>query len=538
MFATLHSREASVAALTATAAEFTPRFQVIGSLVLLDAGGVSRLFGDAEALGQALQSAEPTAHVALAGTATASMILALSTDRVKVIEPGAEAAALAPLPIDLLAALAEARLGDQGIGDPDGSPLRHGQAGGWAHPRHTHQAQLTRRPRAHPSITTNHQSSIAIHQCLSTLHRWGIRTLGALATLPRADVHQRLGDLGVSWQRLAAGEDEMPLVPWMAEPVFEEMLEIEWPIDGLEPLSFVLARLFEPLAARLERADRGAVVIRTSLRLTTRAVHLRTIPLPAPMRDPKTLRTLVLLDLESHPPDAAVDRVQVCLDPTPGRVLQWTLFDRARPEPEQVSTLVARLAALVGEGHVGSPALEDTWKPGAFGVVPFAPETAEKVQSSKFKVQNETPLNFERATLNSRCAFRRFRLPVPVRVRVEDGRPVRVTTDRHGLASGAIVQAAGPWRTSGDWWAADPSAFAIASAFAEAPADRRLVRRRPQSEGESPGGGWSGAPSGFPRPRSSAWDLDEWDIAMADGTLYRLSVQRDVGQWFLDGIVD
>jgi protein ImuB len=533
MFATLHSHEVSVAALTTTAAAFTPRFQVVGSLVLLDASGVSRLFGDAHELGRALQSAQPATQVALAGTATASMILAMAASPLSVIEPGAEAAALAPLSIDLLAALAEARLGDQdqGVGDPKGSPLQGSPLQGWAHPRHTHQAQLTRRPRVQSpnrqsqspnrisqspnqiaqsanriaqspnhAIVNNRQSSIANLQCLSTLNRWGIRTLGAFASLPRADVHQRLGDLGVSWQRLAAGKDDVPLVPWMAEPVFEEMLELEWPIDGLEPLSFVLARLFEPLGARLERADRGAVVIRTSLRLTTRAVHLRTIPLPAPMRDPKTLRTLVLLDLESHPPDAAVDRVQVILDPTPGRVLQWTLFERARPEPEQVSTLIARLTALVGEGHVGSPALEDTWKPGAFRMTPFAPDPLAVIG--------------EPAPASARCAFRRFRLPVPVRVRVEDGRPVRVITDRHGVTGGAIVEAAGPWRTSGDWWAAEPD-----------------------SASQSTCSGDPGSPSG-PPSRSSAWDHDEWDIAMADGTIYRLSVQRDAGQWYLDGIVD
>ena len=68
------------------------------------------------------------------------------------------------------------------------------------------------------------------------------------------------------------------------------------------------------------------------------------------MRDPKTLRTLVLLDLESHPPAAPIDRVQVRLEPTPGRVLQWTLFDRAQPAPEQVATLMARLTALMRNG--------------------------------------------------------------------------------------------------------------------------------------------------------------------------------------------
>ena len=82
-------------------------------------------------------------------------------------------------------------------------------------------------------------------------------------------MHARLGELGVGWQRLACGEDEEPLVPWLAEPVFEGLLELEWPIEGFEPLSFVLARLLEPLAVRLELADRGAVAIRTALHLPT-----------------------------------------------------------------------------------------------------------------------------------------------------------------------------------------------------------------------------------------------------------------------------
>ena len=36
----------------------------------------------------------------------------------------------------------------------------------------------------------------------------------------------------------------------------------------------------------------------------------------------------------------------------------------------------------------------------------------------------------------------------------------------------------------------------------------------------------------------SCWDRDEWDIAIADGTIYRLYVERDVGQWFIEGVVD
>src|ERR1017187_4600421 len=38
------------------------------------------------------------------------------------------------------------------------------------------------------------------------------------------------------------------------------------------------------------------------------AIHARRLQLPSPIRDVRTLRTLALLDLDAHPPPAAVDR--------------------------------------------------------------------------------------------------------------------------------------------------------------------------------------------------------------------------------------
>ena len=52
------------------------------------------------------------------------------------------------------------------------------------------------------------------------------------------------------------------------------------------------------------------------------------------------------------------------------------------------------------------------------------------------------------------------------------------------------MQWAGPWRTSGDWWT------------------------------------------------PASYDRDEWDVAMADGTIYRIYVERRVGQWFIEGVID
>ena len=486
MFAALYSPSTPVAALVGVARAFTPRFEQVGPLVLLDASGLSRLFGTAQELGAHLRDASVDTRVAIASTQTAAALLALGRPGLTVVDPGKEADALAPLGVSVLDTFE--RLSEGELPSPRALKPPSPEPGGSNHPRHTHQASRGKR-----RVTDNRQ--------LEVLTKWGVRTLGALAALPGPEVFERLGHRGVQWQAFARGEDARPMVPWVDEVPFEAALELEWPIEGLEPLSFVLARLLEPLSERLERADRGASVLLTSLRLTTKAVFTRTLQLPAPMRDPKTLRTLILLDLETHPPDAPIDTVRVFIEPTPGRVVQWTLLERAQPAPEQVSTLIARLTALMGESHVGSPALVDTWKPGAFTMSDFRCQSADQSQKSDISIgfqssnlKSAIDLQSEICDLRSTClksALRRFRLPIPTRVQVQEGRPIRVVTDRQGFTSGAIVQAAGPWRTSGEWWEA-----------------------------------------------GQAWDRDEWDVAMADGTIYRLVVERGVGQWFLEGVID
>ncbi len=213
----------------------------------------------------------------------------------------------------------------------------------------------------------------ACEEVFDVLQRWGLKTLGEFAALPAADLSARLGKAGVALQRLARGIDPRPLIPDPEVPRYRERLELEWPIDSLEPLSFVLARLLDSLSLALERADRGAAAIRLDLRLVDRSTHSRMLQLPVAMRDARVLRTLLLLDLESHPPGAAIDIVTIEIDPAPGRVLQYSLLERALPSAETIATLTARLAALVGESRCGMPVLLDSYRPDAFVLERFAP---------------------------------------------------------------------------------------------------------------------------------------------------------------------
>ena len=469
----------------AIAREFSPRIEVpaggcAGREVVLDLRGLERLFGDAREVAAELRRDAADrgvrVRVAIAGTRTAARLLVRHRAGITVIEPGSEAAALASLPLALLEQIADVR--------SDLQPDPHA-------------------PDAPPTLT---------------LRRWGLRTLGELAALPPDDLAARLGQAGVRWQALARGEDPRPLVPAVPEERFEQSMELEWPIEGLEPLSFVLGRLLEPLSVHLERRDRGAAVIHVRLHLVDRTVHERSLQLPAPMRDPRTLRTLVLLDLESHPPGAAIDRVTVAVEPTPGRVVQFSLLTRPLPSPERVSTLVARLSALLGEGRCGAPALIDTWQPGAFEMAPFAPSEAHAIHRHGPRRHGDTETLISDPSLDDRpggdvktnlrvsvppwpvkvddatsviIALRRFRIPIPARVAIEAGAPMRVVTDRRGVSGGRVETCAGPWRTSGAWW------------------DDALH-----------------------------WDRDEWDVALSDGATWRVFRERETDRWFVEGVLD
>jgi nucleotidyltransferase/DNA polymerase involved in DNA repair len=297
-------------------------------------------------------------HVAVAGTRMAALVLALARPGVTIVEPGEHAEALAPIPIGILEKIHDDR----------------------------------------PS------SAAAPTAAVSALKRWGLKTLGELAALPPADLSARLGRQGLLWQAIARGDDVRPLIPTLAEERFESSMELEWPIEGLEPLSFVLTRLLEPLSTRLERRDRGAAVLHVMLRLVTKEVHACRLELPSPMRDVRTLRTLALLDLESHPPAAAIDRVTIVIDPTPGRVLQHTLFTRAHPTPEQISTLLARLGAVMGQDRLGAPVAVDSYRPGAFAMAPFATEHDVERKARK-DTHNGLDTDLRRPVLDTREAY-------------------------------------------------------------------------------------------------------------------------------------
>jgi protein ImuB len=323
-----------------------------------------------------------------------------------------------------------------------------------------------------------------------TLTLWGVRTFAELARLPLKGIAQRLGPEGVRLQKLAQGKSERQLILVQLSPGFEQSIELEHPVDELEPLSFILSRLLNQLCANLNAQALATNELRLRLKLENRTEHERAITLPVPMRNPRTFLRLFLLDIESHPPPAPIVAVTIDAEPVRPRRLQTGLFIPLAPEPEKLELTLARLAKLVGADKVGSPELLDTHRPDAFQMKRFDLSRGRK----------KSTRNRQMAIGNRPCVigFRKFRPPRRAKVHIMQGRPsqINVRDADHCAMRGTIVCASGPWRTSGDWW------------------------------------------------RKDSWARDEWDVAVVsligEQTEILCRIYRDLSdeEWYVEGVYD
>jgi protein ImuB len=433
MFGALHSTvPLPEGVLLEAGRRFTPRVESLGpSAVLLDLRGLARMWPDPDALGTALFEAAGAlggnVHVALAGTRVAALVAARGRSGLTVIAPGREAATLAPLPLVVLDLTEERR---------------------------------------------------------DLFRSWGLRTLGDLARLPGTGLAQRLGPEGPRLRRLALGEDDVPLVASPAAEAFECTLELEWPVDGLEPFSFLLARVLEPLCGRLKERGRRAAALGLDLALVDGSRYRRRLKPAAASAEPRTWRTLLLLDLEAHPPPDAIQALTVSAEPTAARTVQFSLLDPAQPSPERLAEMLARLGEWTAAGRAGAPALLDTHRPGAFVMTTFAPGPLARCSGDgASRVAEAAP------AMVPRLALRAYRPPLPCRVTLRAGVPVFVAG---GPVRGAVLDHAGPWRASGDWW-------------------------------------------------DVAWSREEWDVSLGeDGAFRMVRIYHDRlrEEWFVEGELD
>jgi len=267
-----------------------------------------------------------------------------------------------------------------------------------------------------------------------TFGLWGIRTLGAVAALPEKELISRLGQEGRRLRQLARGELPHHFVPYEAKFELEERMELDTPVEELERLLFVVNVMLEQLILRATARVLALASVIIMLSLEGGATHVRTVRPALPTNDRPLWLKLLQLDLEAHPPQAAIVAVTLAAEPGSTSKVQLGLFSPQLPEPVRLDVTLARIRALVGDECVGSPVLRDTNQPDGFRVEPF------KVPSSR---------SSSSATVSSSAAMRQLRPPERASIMLRDRHPASfVFRD----CRYEVEHAYGPWLAEGDWW--------------------------------------------------------------------------------------
>jgi protein ImuB len=366
--------------------------------VLLDASGIDSLFhgepGFAASLGERARRLGLPAHVAVASSQSLAHLAArrlspATEGRTCIVPPGGEAEFLAPLPVDLL--------------DPDDA-------------------------------------------LAESLQRFGVRTLRDLLSLPRRELVARLGPRVLALLDLARGRTRESPLPVPGEQRTVEALELEYPVDRLEPLRFVLQGLVSRLLERLDVRHLGCGDLTLRLDLAGGGRDARHVGVAAPTRDLRVLLRLLHQALETRPPEAPVEGLRVETRGVAPRSDQLDLFRPAGPAPDGLSQVLAELCSLCGDERVGAPALADSHHPDALALEHFPPGPGS-IRSGPG--HESPPAACEPDGFTAPLALRVLRPPVNAQVRQRGEQPVWI---RSPVANGPVLRCAGPWRTTGGWW--------------------------------------------------------------------------------------
>ena len=422
------------------AAQFSPRIEEASRgtacALVLDITGTERLFGPAQTLAERLRAALAAegfrASIAVSANYHAARMKAAATRGITVIPEGGEAAALEKLPLATL------------------------------------------------ELAEEHAETFAL---------WGMRTLGELAAAPETELVTRLGAQASDWRQLARGAAEHAFQSIEPALSLQEFFEFDTPVEQMESLLFMGARMIDCLVARAAGRALALVSLTVDMKLEGgRMQRLALRPAVASM-DRKFLLKLLQLEIGAHPPEAAVVALTIAAEAGQSSKVQLGLFAPQTPEPSRLDVTLARLKALVGEERVGSPVLEDTHHAGCFRMQGFAVD-------GKASEQDREP---------ARMALRRMRPPLPIWVVLSSIVAAKDTTRiehstmtpaafRDAVNSFEITAAYGPWRSSGCWWA------------------------------------------------GGAWDEEEWDVlaTRCDGTFVACLLMRDRmrNQWRLEAYYD
>jgi len=315
---------------------------------------------------------------------------------------------------------------------------------------------------------------IQIRQILTILHKWGIHTLGQLAMLDKQQLGARLGPEAVRMWERANGQSNRVLKLIRPPESFEESFEFENEIETAEPLLFMLRRFLKQLAVQLSGIYLVTKELTLRITFTNKQIYERIFKIPQPTNNVDLLFRMLHMHLENFKSEHPIVAVALSAQPIKPAREQFGLFETTLRNPQQLSETLAHLIALLSADRVGTPVLEETHRPDAFRIEPFAWQVGA-IDLNRLKAIEPT----------FRTALRRFRPSVSASVLLDEDCLMHV---RGADVRGKISDQRGPFLFSGNWW------------------------------------------------DEKSWARAEWDLQLEDGELVRC--HESEATWRIDGIYD
>lgn len=228
---------------------------------------------------------------------------------------------------------------------------------------------------------------------LGSLSLLGIKDVGRFQSLPPAQVSSRFGDAGATLVARATGAAERPLRRFKPPERLVETFDLDAATEDLEPILFVLRRLFSRLEARLFARMRSVRALSMSFVVEPGLTHGIAADAPRKRSSKRTeivvlkfaratRRASTMLSLArerlgaSLPGAVCAVTIEACA-PESDHGAQLDLFTSHAKRIEEVSELIGRLQAALGDDAIASFSMHDTHRPeSAWKLVPFDIEAA------------------------------------------------------------------------------------------------------------------------------------------------------------------
>jgi protein ImuB len=274
-----------------------------------------------------------------------------------------------------------------------------------------------------------------------TLFKLGIKTVGALLSLPPVGLRERFGPKAYYLHRMAAGDLWTPLNPYQPkEPVRQHRI-LDDPENDTTRLLFLIKQLLHPMLAALA-ARAQALAALWLFFLVDKSGWLKEQIRPAvPTLDSNQIVDLVRLRLESLKFSAGITEIALEAEACAATVEQLRLFSEGpKRDLDAANRALARLRAEFGDDAVVQAKLKDGHLPEAR----FAWEPLSRVKLPRNDLNNlnsPTP-----KVLVRRIMAKPVPLPGVPRRTHEDGWLIL------GHKYGSVDKLSGPYVFSGGWW--------------------------------------------------------------------------------------